>query len=99
LDPGLGSSCGSNLIQRIWQHKNLQVPGFTERYDTHLLVYHEPHATMEHAILREKRLKKWERRWKLRLINEFNPEWRDLWPAIPGALDPRLREDDGPRQG
>ena len=75
----------SNLIQRIWQHKKGVVPGFTEQYDVHLLVFHELHATMEAAITREKQLKKWNRLWKLRLIEERNPGWRDLWPDILGS--------------
>jgi putative endonuclease len=75
----------SNLVQRIWQHRQGGVPGFSSRYEVHRLVYYELHGDMEHAILREKRLKKWERRWKLRLVNEFNPEWRDLWEPLLGS--------------
>ena len=75
----------SNLIQRIWQHREGVVPGFTDTYQVHLLVFYELHATMETAITREKRLKKWERAWKLRLIEETNPEWLDLWPQILGS--------------
>lgn len=87
----------SNLVQRIWQHRQHGVPGFTERHAVHLLVYYELHGDMEHAILREKRLKKWERRWKLRLIEEFNPLWLDLWPQVLGAGAPRWEAPD-PRQ-
>jgi len=72
----------SNLIQRVWQHKNDQVEGFTKKYDVHLLVYYELHDTMEHAITREKQLKKWNRDWKVRLIEEKNSTWQDLWEAI-----------------
>jgi len=72
----------SNLIQRVWQHKNNQVEGFTKKYDVHLLVYYELHDTMEHAITREKQLKKWNRDWKVRLIEEKNSTWQDLWEAI-----------------
>ena len=75
----------SNLIQRIWQHREGTVPGFTDSYGVKLLVFYEMHATMEAAITREKRLKKWERLWKLRLIEETNPEWQDLWPQILGS--------------
>ena len=75
----------SSLIQRVWQHKENLVPGFTERHAVHSLVYYELHATMEAAITREKRLKKWNRLWKLRLIEERNPEWKDLWPDILGS--------------
>jgi len=72
----------SNLIQRVWQHKNNQVEGFTKKYAVHLLVYYELHDTMEYAITREKQLKKWNRDWKLRLIEEKNFTWQDLWEAI-----------------
>jgi putative endonuclease len=75
----------SNLIQRTWQHREADVPGFTHRYRVHRLVYYELHGDMEHAIQREKRLKKWERKWKLRLVNDFNPEWMDLWPQALGS--------------
>ncbi|WP_066077879.1 GIY-YIG nuclease family protein [Bergeriella denitrificans] len=74
----------SDLIKRIYQHKNHQVQSFTERYDVILLVWYELHATMESAITREKQLKKWQRNWKLRLIEENNPNWRDLWAEIIG---------------
>jgi putative endonuclease len=75
----------SSLVQRVWQHKEGAVPGFTDRHDVHLLVFYELHATMEAAITREKRLKKWNRLWKLRLIEERNPQWHDLWPEITGS--------------
>ena len=64
----------SNLIKRIWEHRSGVVPGFTHRYELHMLVYYEQHATMESAIVREKQLKKWNRAWKLRLIEESNPK-------------------------
>jgi len=72
----------SNLVQRVWQHKNNQVEGFTEKYHVHMLVYYEQHQTMDAAITREKQLKKWNREWKINLIEEGNPEWRDLWESI-----------------
>ena len=75
----------SDLVKRIWQHRTNSVPGFTERYGVHTLVFWELHASMEAAITREKRLKKWERSWKLRLIEEGNPQWRDLWEDIVGS--------------
>jgi len=62
----------------MWQHKNDVVEGFTQKYGVHRLVWYEPHATMESAITREKALKKWNRIWKLRLIEQSNLEWRDL---------------------
>lgn len=72
----------SGLIKRVWEHKNEVVEGFTKRYAVHKLVYFEQHQTMESAILRERQLKKWNRRWKLALIEEANPYWRDLWAEI-----------------
>jgi len=72
----------SNRVQRAWQHKEAHTPGFTERYNVKQLVWHELHDTMESAILREKRIKKWERAWKIRLIEETNPYWNDLYPLI-----------------
>ena len=74
----------SNLVKHIWEHKNNVVEGFTQRYGVHELVYFEQHSTMETAITREKQLKKWNRAWKLRLIEERNPDWCDLWPEIIG---------------
>lgn len=74
----------SNLIKRIWEHRNNAVEGFTKSYGVHTLVYYEQHTTMEAAITREKQLKKWNRAWKLRLIEERNPDWRDLWQDIVG---------------
>ena len=72
----------SNLIQRVWQHKNNLVEGFTKRYGTHTLVWYEAHDTMESAITREKRIKEWKRDWKLELITKGNPEWRDLYGEL-----------------
>jgi len=63
-----------NLVQRIWQHKNDLVEGFTKRYSIHLLVYYELHADINSAIIREKQLKKWNRGWKLGLIEQTNPQ-------------------------
>jgi putative endonuclease len=68
----------SNLLPRIHQHRNGQVPGFTRDYGVKLLVWFEQHATMDAAITREKRIKKWNRAWKLQLIEAGNPDWRDL---------------------
>ncbi|WP_368563611.1 GIY-YIG nuclease family protein [Pseudoxanthomonas sp. UTMC 1351] len=74
----------SDLICRIWQHRNHVVPGFTRRHGVTQLVWYELHGTMEAAITREKQLKKWNRAWKVRLIEESNPYWRDLWFTIMG---------------
>ena len=68
----------SNLVQRVWQHREGLVAGFTKEYGVKLLVWFEQHGTMELAIQREKRIKKWIRAWKLSLIEKDNPEWRDL---------------------
>ena len=72
----------SNLVQRIWQHKNDLVEGFTEKYGVHSLVYFELLDDMPNAIAREKQMKKWNRAWKLSLIEKQNPTWQDLWPTI-----------------
>jgi len=72
----------SDLAARAWQHRNDVVEGFTKKYAVHLLVYFELHDDMETAITREKRLKKWNRAWKLRLIEEMNPDWNDLYESI-----------------
>ena len=72
----------SNLIQRIYQHKNKLVQGFSARYNLNKLVYFEQFEDMDNAIVREKRLKLWKRDWKNRLINEINPSWRDLYPDL-----------------
>jgi len=68
----------SDLSIRVWQHKNDQVEGFTKKYGVHTLVYYEWHDDMRSAIIREKQIKKWNRSWKLELIESVNPEWRDL---------------------
>ena len=72
----------SDLAKRIWEHKNGSMEGFTKKYDVHTLVWYEQHETMESAINREKAIKEWQRARKLRLIEESNPEWRDLYPDI-----------------
>jgi putative endonuclease len=72
----------SNLIQRAWQHKAGRVSSFVKKYEVFNLVYYEAHASMEAAIIREKQLKKWNRVWKIRLIERQNPEWKDLWGDI-----------------
>ena len=72
----------SNLPKRVWEHRNNEVAGFTQRYGIHSLVYFEMHETMLDAITREKKLKKWRRAWKIALIEKSNPHWRDLWPEI-----------------
>ncbi len=72
----------SNLVQRVWQHKNNLVEGFTKQYGLHRLVWYEAHETMESAITREKALKKWNRAWKIELIEKVNPNWTDLYDEV-----------------
>jgi putative endonuclease len=72
----------SDLVSRVWQHKNNLVEGFTGKYDVHSLVWYEFHESMDSAIRREKGLKKWNREWKIRLIEKTNPGWEDLYPGI-----------------
>ena len=72
----------SDLVVRTWQHRNHVVEGFTKRHGVGMLVWFEQHETMEAAITREKQLKKWNRAWKVRLIQERNPYWNDLWADI-----------------
>ncbi len=72
----------SDLVKRIWEHKNIMVEGFTKRYNVHRLVWYELHESMETAITREKRLKNWKRKWKLELIESSNPKWQDFYHRI-----------------
>ncbi|MBT7952116.1 MAG: GIY-YIG nuclease family protein [Gammaproteobacteria bacterium] len=72
----------SNLVKRVWEHKSDFVEGFTKKYCVHTLVWYELHETMESAIQREKALKKWNRKWKIRLIESFNSEWKELYQSI-----------------
>ena len=72
----------SDLVKRIWEHKQDLADGFTKKYAVHRLVYYEPHEEMIAAITREKQIKKWKRDWKLRLIEEKNPEWKDLYAEL-----------------
>lgn len=69
----------SDLLRRVWLHKHGGVPGFTNKYRIHILVWFEVHDTMESAIKREKNLKEWKRAWKSELIEQQNPTWRDLY--------------------
>lgn len=72
----------SDLVKRIYEHKQNLADGFTKEYNVHSLVYYEQHNESEEAILREKQMKKWNRKWKIRLIEEKNPEWKDLYNEI-----------------
>jgi putative endonuclease len=77
----------SDLFTRIGLHKQDLIEGFTQRYGVHHLVYYEIHRTMDAAIQREKRLKKWNRAWKQRLIEGMNPEWKDQFDEFWGAIE------------
>ncbi len=72
----------SDLIKRVYEHKNNLVTGFTQKYDVHNLVYYEVTESIESALRREKQLKKWKREWKIRLIEKGNPEWKDLYQEL-----------------
>ena len=72
----------SNLVRRVWEHKNDLADGFTKKYGVHTLVWYEVHPTMDSAITREKRLKEWKRNWKLDLIEGVNPMWDDLYDEL-----------------
>ncbi|MDD5169597.1 MAG: GIY-YIG nuclease family protein [Syntrophales bacterium] len=72
----------SDLMRRVWEHKNDIIGGFTKRYGVHNLVWYEPHETMVSAIAREKAIKEWHRQWKVNLIAKDNPEWADLYEDL-----------------
>ena len=72
----------SDLAKRVWQHKEEFVDGFTKEYGVKQLVWYEQHDNAESAITREKQLKKWNRAWKIELIESSNPDWNDLFSEI-----------------
>ena len=72
----------SNLAGRVWQHRSDAAEGCTKKYRVHSLVWFEQHESMESAIRREKAIKEWRRAWKIRLIEDSNPTWRDLYPEV-----------------
>ncbi|QQS16216.1 MAG: GIY-YIG nuclease family protein [Candidatus Moraniibacteriota bacterium] len=72
----------SDLRKRMWEHKNKVLPGFTEKYNVNKLVYYEQGDSILGAIQREGQLKKWNRSWKIRLIEQRNPKWRDLYDEL-----------------
>ena len=72
----------NDLLRRASEHRDGVLPGFTKTHGCKMLVWFEPHDDIEHAILREKRINKWLRQWKDRLIEDINPDWRDLWWEI-----------------
>lgn len=71
-----------DLVKRVYQHKNNLVEGFTKKYNIHMLVYHESTSNASSMVTRERQLKKWNRQWKIELIEKFNPEWKDLYEEI-----------------
>jgi len=88
----------SQLIARVWQHREHLVEGFTRQFDVTRLVWYEMHEEMLAAIVREKQIKAWKRQWKIEMIERVNPQWRDLWLDIAdaaAAVDPCFRRDDG----
>ena len=72
----------NNLIRRAYEHREGLVDGFTKRYSVKILVFYEIHTDINVALLREKQLKKWNRAWKIQLIEEMNPDWSDLYETI-----------------
>jgi putative endonuclease len=88
----------NDVMRRTWEHKNDLVEGFTKKYGVHILVWYEFHDDISAAIAREKRLKRWNRAWKIKLIEEHNSGWNDLYhrllgeialPDLPGSPSPR----------
>jgi len=71
-----------DLVKRVFQHKHNLVEGFSQKYSVHILVYYEIFGNINDAITREKQLKKWNRKWKLNLIEKINPEWKDLYKEL-----------------
>ncbi|MEE8342802.1 MAG: GIY-YIG nuclease family protein [Gammaproteobacteria bacterium] len=72
----------SNLVKRVWEHKSCTVEGFSNKYGVKTLVWYEVHASMESAIRREKAIKNWKRAWKIKIIEESNPQWQDLYDDV-----------------
>jgi putative endonuclease len=72
----------SDLVKRVWQHKENLADGFTKRYKVHQLVWYELHERMDSALRREKAIKNWKRSWKVAMIEKDNPKWRDLYEEL-----------------
>ena len=72
----------SDIVKRIWEHKENLIDSHTKKYDIKRLVYYEEHISIENAILREKQMKKWYRQWKVQLIEGINPDWNDLYQEL-----------------
>lgn len=77
----------NNLIRRIDEHRHGQIDGYSRERGTDQLVWYEQHRYVDQAIVREKRIKRWLREWKFALIEQANPQWRDLYPDLPRSLD------------
>jgi putative endonuclease len=71
-----------DLVRRAWMHREGVLPGFTKEYNVNILVWYEVHETRESAFARERAMKKWNRAWKIELIQKMNPEWRDLYDDL-----------------
>jgi putative endonuclease len=71
-----------NLIQRVWMHRNGTLKGFTKNYRVKTLVWYEQHESREGALTRERQMKKWNRAWKLQIIEQLNPAWSDLYETL-----------------
>ncbi len=78
----LYTGVSSNLLKRVWEHKNNLVEGFTNKYGVHTLVWYELHNTMDSAIQREKTIKNWKRAWKVKVIEKMNSHWHDLYSDL-----------------
>ena len=85
----------SNLVKRVYEHKNNLVQGVTQKYNVHKLVYYEMYEDIYEAITREKQMKKWKRQWKIDLIEKLKPDWTDLYDKIIDQVDSCLRRNDG----
>ena len=72
----------TDLARRAWEHREGLIEGFTKKYNCKMLVWFERHDTIEAAIVREKQMKEWQRAWKLRQIEEMNPDWNDLFELV-----------------
>ena len=72
----------NNLLKRVYEHKNNLIGGFTRKYSVHNLVYYEAYSSIYDAIAREKQMKKWERQWKINLLEKSNPGWKDLYDTL-----------------
>jgi putative endonuclease len=81
----------NDLVKRVWEHKQEIIEGFTRKYKVHLLVYFEETSDVSSAIAREKQIKKWNRAWKIKLIEEINPSWKDLYNDLINGSPPSRR--------